>query len=117
MIVRRALVAIICVTISLTGCTTMKPVDLPADKPISAVLQPNDFVRIWMRDGRVIEARLTAVEPDALVSGQQRLQIKDIERVERLGFSAGRTALLVLGICATFVAGVAIWFSTHPAPI
>jgi hypothetical protein len=53
----------------------MKSVEISSDKPITAAPAPNDFVRVFMRDGRVIEVWLSAVEADALVSGEQRLPI------------------------------------------
>ena len=113
MIVRPVIIAILCVTVALAGCQTMKPVDLAADKPVTALLEPNDTVQVWMRDGRVLELQLTAVEADALVSGQQRVPLKDIERIERRGVSVLRTTLLVLGIVALAALGLGIYASHH----
>ena len=118
MIARRVLVTMICVTVLLTGCTTMNPVDLATDQSMASVLQPNDFVRVWMRDGRVLELKLTAIEPDALVGAEQRLPLKDVVRVEKRGFSAPRTTLLVLAITASVLAALVLALShaTYFAP-
>jgi hypothetical protein len=112
-VVRRILIAIICVTVSLTGCTTLRPVNPTNDKSIVGSLAPNDSVRVWMRDGRVIDLRLTAVEPDALIGEKQRLPIQEIQRVERREFSATRTTLLVVGIGVATFLGLAIYASHH----
>lgn len=66
-----------------------------------------------MRDGRVIDLRLTAVEQDALIGEKQRLPIQEIERVERRDFSATRTTLLVVGIGLATLLGLAIYASHH----
>jgi hypothetical protein len=113
MTARILIIAVTSLAILLTGCQTMKPVDLATDQPITAILAPKDFIRVWTKDGRIIEMRLSAVETDALVSGEQRLPIKDIERIERRGFSATRTTLLVLGTGVVVVLGLAIYASHH----
>lgn len=105
---RRILITILCVALSQGGCQTMRPVDLSAKEPLIARVGPSDHVRVWMRDGRTLDLQLTAVEPDALVSGDQRLPVTDIERVERREFSWSRTTLLVVGIgVVTFIAAAA----------
>ncbi len=98
---RSALIVFICATLALTGCHTMQPVDVSGQVPLTPRLAPNDSVRVWMRDGRVLDLKLTAVEADAIVCGEQRLPLKDIERIERRTFSPARTVLLTAGI--TFV--------------
>jgi hypothetical protein len=108
---RAAIIAIICVATPLTGCQTMRPVDLGSSERFSERVKPKDFVRVWMRDGRTLDLQLTAVEADALVSGEQRIPLRDIERLERRGISWTRTTLLVLGIAG--VALVAV-IASHP---
>ncbi|HUD26349.1 MAG TPA: hypothetical protein VMQ45_11710 [Burkholderiaceae bacterium] len=106
--VRHVLIAIMCIVVSLTGCRTMRPVDLAGKEPLIAKVGPNDFVRVWMRDGRTLDLQLTAVEPDALVSGAQRLPLADIERVERRDISWTRTTLLLVAIAVvTYIAAAA----------
>jgi hypothetical protein len=108
MSVRFILIALICATVPLTGCQTMRPVDLAGAEPLIAKVGPNDFVRVWTRDGRTLDLQLTAVEADALVSGEQRLPLKEIVRVERRDISWPRTTLLLVAIAVvTFVAAAA----------
>jgi len=112
---RRAFIVVLCVTISLTGCHTMRPVNLTGEQPLVSKVAPGDYVRIWMRDGSRLELQIAAIEPDALVSREQRIPIKDIERLERRGISVTRTTLLVLGIGAlVFVSAVAIACASSP---
>jgi hypothetical protein len=111
--VRSVLMAILCLTTALTGCQTMRPVNLAGDQPIIAKLAPNDFVRVWMHDGRTLDLQVSAVEADALISGEQRIPLKDIDRLERRGISWTRTTLLILGIGALIVLGLAIEASHH----
>ena len=116
---RQALITILCVLLPLVGCQTMQPVDLSGQEPLIARVAPHDHVRVWMRDGRTLDLQLTAVEPDALVSGERRLPLKDIERIERREISWTRTTLLLVGIgVVTFVAAAAtaahgVGFSWH----
>ncbi len=112
---QRAVIALLCLTISLTGCHTMRPVDLTGERPLVSKVAPGDQVRIWMRDGSRLELQVTEVEADALVSREQRIPLKDIERLERRGISVTRTTLLVLGIGAlVFVSAVAIACASSP---
>ena len=111
--VRPVVIGIVCITILLTGCHTMRPVDLNTSKPLATLVAPKDFVRVWMRDGRVIEMQVSEVEADALVGKEQRLPFKDIERLERRGISATRTTLLIVGIGAAVVLGIGIYASHH----
>ena len=97
---RCAVTAIVCVAVFVTGCQTMRPVEVAGPEPLGARVAPNDFVRVWMRDGRTLDLRLTAVEADALVAGEQRIPLKDVQRLERGGFSWVRTTLLVVGLAA-----------------
>jgi len=70
-------------------------------------MAPGDHVRVWVRDGRKLDLQLTAVEPDALVSGEQRIPLKDIERVERRQINWTRTTLLLVGMGLAAAIGVA----------
>jgi hypothetical protein len=115
MSIRRVIIALICITIPLTGCQTMRPVDLATGQPLIAKVQPNDFVRVWMRDGRTLDLTLSAVEADALVSGEQRLPLKDVVRLERRDIAWTRTILLVVGIAAVAVVGYALTQPMAPA--
>jgi hypothetical protein len=105
---RHALIAILGASVPLAGCQTMRPVDLSGSEALIAKVAPNDFVRVWLRDGRTIDLHLTAVETDTLVSGEQRIPLKDIERVERREISWTRTALLLVRVgVVTFVVAAA----------
>ena len=96
--VRPVVIWIVCVVTSLSGCHTMRPVALRGGQPLSANVAPGDRARVWLHDGRRLELRVTAVETDALVSGEQRIPLKDIERIEIRGISWTRTTLLLVGI-------------------
>ena len=97
MLWRRLLIAPICIALSLSACSTMRPIDL-GGRPVTAVLAPGELVRVWMRDGKSIEMTLTAVEPDALLGRDVRLPLKEINRIERQELSGLRTTLLVVAI-------------------
>jgi hypothetical protein len=99
----------------LMGCQTMRPVDLTTSEPLITKVEPNDLVRVWMRDGRTLDLKLSAVEADALVSGEQRLPLKDILRLERRGIAWTRTTLLLVGIAGLAVVGYALTQPMAPA--
>jgi len=107
---RSLLIAMICITVSLMGCQTMRPLTLASRDSVELNhwLAPNDKVRVWMHDGQSLDLTLTSVEPDALVSGDKRIQLKDIDRIERKEFSEVRTSLLVIAIVfGVLVLGIA----------
>ena len=106
MIWRRMLIAHVCIALSLAGCSTMRPIEL-VGRSVTAVLAPGDSVQVWMRDGKVVELTLTAVDPDTLADREHRLLVKDIERIERREFSGWRTTLLVVAI-GVLVFGVVV---------
>jgi hypothetical protein len=53
-------------------------------------------------------------EPDALVSGKQRLPLKDIERLERRGISRTRTTLSLIAMARVAVVAYA---ATQPVAL
>jgi hypothetical protein len=108
--VRPVVIWIVCVVISLSGCHTMRPVALAGGQPLSANVAPDDRARIWLHDGRRLDRRVTAVETDALVSGEQRIPLRDIERIEIRDFSWTRTTLLLVGI------GLSLFLISHINP-
>ena len=108
--VRPVVIWIVCITISLSGCHTMRPVALSSGPPLSAKVAPGDRARVWLHDGRRLDLRVTAVEADALVSGEQHIPLGDIERIEIRDFSWTRTTLLLVGI------GVTLFLISHINP-
>lgn len=108
MIIRLLLIAIIGLTTTLTGCQTMRPVTLANNESLTAKFAPKDRVLVWMHDGRSFDLILTAVEADALVSKEQRIPLKEIERIERSDINWTRTTLLLVGIGAVVLLGFAI---------
>ena len=116
MLLRHALNAVICVTVSLAGCQTTRPVEFQSHEALIGKLARNDDVRIWLRDGRVLDLKIAAIEADALRSAEQRIPLAQIERIERREFSAWRTTGLVVAfVCGALVLGLA--FAAHSGPV
>jgi hypothetical protein len=105
---RRLLAGILSITVLLTGCMTMRPVELSPGEGLTGKVAPNDIVRVWTRDGRTLDLHVTAVEPDALVGKEQRVPIKDIARLERQRVNWTVTTLIIVGVAALTMTGIAL---------
>jgi len=113
--IRNLVICIVGITMLLSGCQSMRPVDLSGNEPLIAKVRTGDHVRIWMRDGRKLDLQLTAVEPDALVSGEQRVPLKDVERIERRQINWTRTTMLLVGLgLVAAVVAVAVAAASRP---
>ncbi len=88
----------------------MRPVPLSGGQSLSANVVPEDRVRVRMRDGRTLDLRVTAVETDTLVSGEQRIPLRYIECIEIRDFSWTRTTLLLVGV------GLTLFLISHINP-
>ena len=107
------------VLIGIVGCTTLTPVDVPADElqrqlGAGQLFEPGDRVRLVTADEVVHTFRVTEVDLEqGLVLGRNaRVPIDEIVAVETREISAGRTGLLTGGIGV----GVAVLIAIAIAP-
>ena len=107
------LVAVLCATVPLAGCQTMRPLDLAQGAPASAVLAPGDQLRLTMRDDRMIDMQLARIEDDTLVSADQRIPMREVRSIERREISGWRTSFLVIGIVVVVLIGGLLFAAAH----
>jgi hypothetical protein len=87
----------------LGGCHIQQRVTLPGAPPATAapLVEPGDQVRIVLKDGTTVTARLVEVGPVELVTdGGRHISLADIGEIEKRQLSSGRTTALVIGIVA-----------------
>ena len=91
------------------GCTSMRTIP-PATEPAAPTfgrVKAGDTVLVELRDGRRERFVVQRVDGDVIVSMDGvRYTRSDIARLQRQSFSLPRTALLVLGIYAAYMAVV-----------
>ena len=103
---RRGVTAVVLVAV-VVGCTTTQPIDLGAAGGFTTQVEPEDRVSIVTTDGRQLAFGVVAVEPDAVVGADVRVERHEIAEIEVTSFSPARTAGLVGGTGLT-VAAVAL---------
>ena len=91
----RALVLILCMSL-VSGCTTLKPVNLAEPQSIRSQIKPGDELQLTTRDGKVRELRLNEMTEKQLVGENEKLNISDITEIERREISTGKTLTLVV---------------------
>ena len=116
-LLRRGIAAVVLVAM-VVGCTTTRPIDLGAAGGLTTQVEPQDRVSIVTTDGRKLAFEVVAVEPDAVVGKDVRVERDEIAELEVTSFSPARTAGLVGGTGLT-VAAVAfiIFLAIAPALI
>ena len=102
--------AIVLTALMLSSCHSRVPIELPDSRPphprAAAVteLKVGDRVRVTLRNGNHAEARVAAVQREALVAEDgRRILYADIVQIEKTVVSKGKTIASVAGL-------VAIWF-------
>lgn len=97
---QRLLVFLLCVGVSVTGCSSMRVVRLQT-APAAAFgsVKAGDEVSVLTADGRTHRFVVAAVTGDELIARNgDRYHRADITRLERKAFSFPRTLLLAGGI-------------------
>jgi hypothetical protein len=89
----------LCICVALVGCTTMQPLMVDSSR-LSQALKRGDNVEIVTADGRQLQFAIDAVDDSGLQGAGQRVAYSDIKSINRKQVSAGRTALVALGIIA-----------------
>ena len=88
--------------IVVTGCTTLKPVELSPEQLhdriyAGEVIHEGDSVKIITSDGKHHRFKVTAITDQSVVGKEIQLPIVDIVAVETKEFSGGKTAALAGG--------------------
>ena len=85
-----------------SGCTTLKPVEMPPEQlhdliSRGEVAQVGDRIKVVTADGSHHELRVTAVTDDSIAGGDIDIAIADIIALKTREFSGGKTAALAGG--------------------
>jgi hypothetical protein len=88
-------------TVLLAGCHARQRLVIPTEAPPRqdvSVVQPGDHVRVKLQSGATLAFEVAEVRSDELVGTKgQRVRYGDMAQLQRSRFSAGRTAVLVVG--------------------
>ncbi|HWP94172.1 MAG TPA: hypothetical protein VNL72_00350 [Gammaproteobacteria bacterium] len=83
--------------LNLAACSTLKVVE-GAPSAYAGNVAIGDEVRATLRDGRVLEFRVTEVTPEGIKGEGHAVSYGDITLLEKREFDLGRTVALVAGI-------------------
>lgn len=105
------LISTLIVILILTGCTSMKPVELPPDQlqnRISAgeIINEGDKVRVVTVDGKKQKFEVTAITDKSIVGNDIEIPIVDIVAVETNQYSDVKSGTLMLGSFAVVIVGL-----------
>lgn len=90
--------------LAMLGCMTMQP--LPAGRAqLSQTLHPNDTVEIVTNGGQNLKFKVEKIDESGVHGAGQSVAYDDIQSISVEKISAGKTALIALGVAA--VAAVA----------
>jgi len=89
----------ICVSLAMVGCTTMQPLTVDPSK-LSGALKRGDHVALVTAKGEQLQFVVENVDDSGLQGEGRRIAYSDIQSISRKEISAGRTALVVLGVVA-----------------
>ncbi len=108
------LISTIVVVLFVSGCTTMKPVEMSPEQlrqKVSAgeIVKVGDSIQIATTDGRTHKFKVTAVTNDRISGKEIEIPVGDILAVQTREFSGGRTtALAAGGVGLIYIIGSAI---------
>ncbi|MEZ5560009.1 MAG: hypothetical protein R3E86_15870 [Pseudomonadales bacterium] len=99
------------------GCTSLKPVDLPAAALHSEILagnlvRPGDRIRVRTQDGEQVSLRVVEVREGTIVGKGTQVPVASITQLESRDFSAAKTAALAGGISGTVLIGMLVALSS-----
>ena len=111
-------VAVVALVAMVVGCTTTRQVSPTDGVGLAAEVAPEDRVRIVTTDGRELAFAVVAVEADALVGADVRVERHEIAELEVTSYSPARTAGLVGGTGLTVAAiALIVFLAVAPALI
>ncbi len=87
-----------------SACTSMQTVPMPRAGPQVPAVAVGEEVSVTQVDGREVNFKVTAVEPDALVGADVRVRYEDIARLEARRPDQGETSAVVGVVGAVLVA-------------
>jgi hypothetical protein len=87
------------------GCTTTRTVPVPRSDTarLASRIEPGTRIIVTLRSGQTRSFRVTAVESDAVVGGQLRIPLADIEKIQAVQIrkiSVARTAGVIAAVAA-----------------
>lgn len=94
-LVRKLLILALIVIVA-SGCTTMRPV-MPEPRASEETLKPGDNVRVFTRDGRVLDFKVKEVTEQRISGEKEEVPFSEIGHIERREFSPWKTTGLAVG--------------------
>lgn len=92
----RRIVAGVLACVLLAGCASTTMMSSVAPSDLTELVSPGDKVRCTLRDNTVVEFKVKKVHPGVLIGETQRVEVKDISRLDVNRLTRGRTAGLVV---------------------
>lgn len=88
-----------CTLLAMMGCTVMQPLAVDS-KQLSGTLSRGDHVEVVTASGQQLQFAVDKIDEQGLHGDGQHVAYSDIRSISRKQISAGRTALVALGVLA-----------------
>jgi hypothetical protein len=104
----RASIALVLGSVFVTGCTSLQQIPSSDLSRLTSVVKAGDQLVCNLRDGSVIELKVSTVEADVLVAeGGRRIAVADIASVRVKRPDMTKSVLLGVGAVAVIVIAIA----------
>jgi hypothetical protein len=89
----------ICASLAMTGCMTMKPMDVdPAQ--LRGALKQGDQVQVVTSSGQELQFKIDSLDETGLQGGGQHIAYNDVRSISRKQIDMAKSGLIALGVVA-----------------
>jgi hypothetical protein len=105
--------AIILTLVIFSGCTSLKPIDLPPEQlqdriVTEEIIKVGQSVKIATSDGKTHEFEVTEIRDDHILGKDVDIPVKDIVALENREVSTGKTLAFAGGTAVGFIVVISI---------
>jgi hypothetical protein len=93
------LMTAMCASLAMTGCMTMKPMEVDPTQ-LRGTLKQGDQVQVVTSSGQELQFKIDSVDDTGLQGGGQRIAYNDVRSISRKQIDVAKTSLIALGVVA-----------------
>jgi hypothetical protein len=109
----RSIALIITLAYALAACTSLQGVPMPPDPGKTPAVKVGEKVEVTKKNGDIVQFRVTAVEPDALVGKDVRVAYSDIGILQVERTDPAQTNVAVWVTVGVILTGLLIYGLSH----
>lgn len=85
-------------TVFMSGCSTMRPVDTESGELVLSVVEHGDEVKITMHDDSAVQFVVTEIDEHTIVGNGQTIALEDIRELQIKKLNVPATVGLIVGL-------------------